>query len=369
MAPPQGDRSPVWIRILLGCAVVFGVFLLVGMGLAAYGFYWFFSPGKQMPAAAVVGPDSVGAIRVDDASRDPGMQALLGKLLAEMQQVQSRASPLPSGLEWIRAWQSAQARSGVEAWLPREAMVSLEAAPGEEEAHLVAALNMRRLVRPIALGMRWAMEHDPQVTSTSYRGHRVLVLPKGPVFCFADGTILIAGRREAMASALDRLTGPTLNGRSLADQLQGFAGHWDVYGTLARGREAQSLVTAVVKTALGPEAEVDARLTPLAAVERVTFAVDVLTEDETRYFLRAAFPSATAAAEAQRAFESLLETAGDRARSRGLELRATTGTEGPEVVVQGGLSGLSAAIERWSEALAREAARPRYGPRPAPASR
>jgi hypothetical protein len=366
--PPVAARSPAWMRILLGCAVAFGVVLLVAFGLFAYGFYWFFSPGRQMPAAAVVGPDSVGAIRVDDASRDPGMQALLGKFLAEMQRMQSRSSPLPSGLEWIREWRSAQARGGVEAWLPREAMVSLEPAPGEEEAHLVAALNMRRLVRPIGFGLRWAMGHDPSVTSTSYKGYPLLVPPKGPVFCFADGTIVMGSRREAVTGALDRLDRPMRPGPSLADQLQGFAGHWDVYGTLARGREAQGFMTALVETAQGPEGD-DKANAPLLAVEGVTFALDVRTEDETRYFLRARFPSGPAAGAALPAFQGLVDQAAGRARSRGLELQATIGAEGPEVVVQGGLSGISAAIERWFEDMARQAGRSRSEPRPAPASR
>ena len=108
---PDGHSTPRWVPILVGCGIVCAVFLLAGLGLFLYGLYWFSSPGAQVPAATVVGPDSVGLIALDDAGRDPGIRALFTKAVVEMQKVQSAAQKgkVPPAVEWIQRWQMAQA--------------------------------------------------------------------------------------------------------------------------------------------------------------------------------------------------------------------------------------------------------------------
>ena len=349
----DGPRPAPWTRILIGCALAFGVALLIGFALAVYGVYWAVSPGRQVPTMGVVGPDSVGAVRLDRASTDPGMQDLVQEVMMAIHraQLEAQRDTLPPFLEGLRRWQLAQPSGGFGMWLPAEATLSLEPRGDDDEPGYVIAVNFRHFVRPVRTMIERSLAGEPGTRVVVHRDSRILVQRGGSAVGFAGGTLLFADRAARLTAMLDRMA---VAGGSPPPPpaLRDLSGRWDLIGALDRPEEARTFaaIAAVEDVPLG--------------LTRVRFGLDVETADAARGVADFEFESADAARSAEPVLTASLVERGERAqREWDLDLSHRHRLEGRRVHLEVNLSGLRGAIGRWAISAVREEERDGEGPR------
>jgi len=342
-----GSALP-WTRILVGCALAFGVVLLIGFGLAIYGVYWAVNPGRQVPTMAVVGPDSVGVVRLDRAATDPGIQDLVQEAMMAIQRAQLDAErdTLPPFLEGMRRWQLAQPAVGLGMWLPGEATLSFERRGEDERTGYVAAVNFRQFVRPVRALLERTFGSDPKTRVLVHRETRILVQPGGSGLGFSGGTLLFAERARRLTAVLDRLAeGGDAPPAPLA--LPELSGRWDLYGTLDRPREARSFAAPL----LGEDVP--------SGLSRARFGLDVQTADEAHGLADFEFESADLARSARPLFATALVDWRQRAKEEaGLDVSFDESLDGQRLRTEVRLSGLRAAIARWARTAMQHTTRP-----------
>lgn len=356
--------------VLLGCAAVLGLGLLVGAGLLAYGLYWFVTPGTQTPTTVVVGPDAVGAIRLNRAASDPGVQALFRKVMLELQRAgrNSRGRKLPPWLETLQSWQASQQSQNLGLWMPSEGTLSFERGPDDERGLPVVALNFRRFIRPMAFVFERLARSDPKSRVERHAGYDVIFMPRGGGLCFASSTLMFAERAEALFPVLDRLTQPASAPPSaLIRELEGVSQRWDLAGSLPRRIEAYALMQIVLRAARpnAPEdpdetegedetAPDDDPSVALLALESASFGVDVKSADELGAELRARYADVTAAQAAMAALEAPLLSLQRKAIAADLHLNLSRQAIDRELLVEVRLRGLETALTGWmADAAAR----------------
>jgi hypothetical protein len=343
--PRAGRRPPPWTRILIGCALAFGAVLLVGFALAIYGVYWAVSPGRQVPTMAVVGPDSVGVVRLDRASTDAGMQDLLQEVMTAIQRAQLAAEQgkVPPFIEGLKRWQLAQPSGGYGMWLPAEATLSLEPRGEDDEPRWVVAVNFRHFVRPVRTMIEQSVGSDPKTRVIVHRENRILAPRSGPAVCFTGGTLLVADRAERLTALLDRVDAAGEASPPPPPALRDLTGRWDVVGALDRPEEARSFAAPL----LGEDVP--------DALTRIRFGLDVETADAVRGRADFELDSEDAALRAQPAFAAALAEWERRAREEaGLDLSFEQSLEGGRLRVDAAVAGLRAGIARWAARAMRE---------------
>ena len=340
-AAPAG--RPVWGRVLIGCAIVGGVFLVTGAVALVLGMYWLTSAGRHYPTAAVAGPHSQGVVHVGDLAGDRGSTALLTSLFRRLQDVQQRRSGQPQLPAWIRAMQAQQARQAIGQWLPREATVSLE--PDDTgERRLVFAANLRGFVRPIRMAVTQSMKGDPHATITRHGDREILNVSRTAALCFMDGTLIVTLQPATLPQAIDRLAAagaspPPAEGRSLP-------GTWDVSGWMSGPAGV-----AVLESLLQPShAEGD----PAGETFReLRFGIDIASQDEARVVAEVAFVDKDAAAAARPWLAEGVARLRERMESSGLFAQASDALAGERVRYELNLSGVDSALGRALEDLSR----------------
>jgi len=204
---PPGKGVPVWLQAFLivglGCGTFLALLLLMIVGAA----WWVLRPGAQVPTDAIVGPDSIGVVRIEALAEDGGVRGAIERFSREVADIQeertARSTP-----EWLRRMQGE--RRGPPTFLmtmmfPRDATLLFERVPGDEQLHLVFAGNFRWLVRPARLLLGLARS-DHELHSEGYAGYRILSDPDGGLcLCFAGSTFLAADDMDVLKIAIDRL--------------------------------------------------------------------------------------------------------------------------------------------------------------------
>lgn len=347
-APPVAPASrPIWARVLVGCALVGGLFILAGIGSCIFGMYWLTSAGRQVATGAVAGPKSQGVIRVGDLAADPGARALLSAFFLRMQQAGASHQPiqLPA---WIRNMQAQQARQSVSQWLPREATVSLE--PDHlGGTHVVVAANLRGFVRPIRLAVTQSMKGDPKARITRHGDHEILNLGGGGAICFMGGTLVVGNQAAALPAVLDRLSTSGAPPRRSGERA--LPGDWDVNGWL-EGDPAAKLLTYLLEPP--DDASWDGEIAPpVEGVRDVRFGIDLESADAARLTVEIAFASADAAAAAEPRLAEGMARLRTKTESSGLTATVTASLEGERLRYQLALTGIDTAFDQMVEAYER----------------
>ena len=289
--------------IVAGCAIAFGVVLLAAVGCGLYGLYWFFSPGRQMPTSLVVGPASVGVVRMERGDTDPGMQALAEEAMDALQRAQVAAGEgtVPPFLQRMREWQLAQSRNNLGMWVPREATLSLEPGGEEGEARPVAAINFHGLVRPMGMFIQHLLKNEHGTRVVAHGDQEVLVVSRSAALCFAEGTLLFGSDAGSLVSVLNRWD---RWGRGTPAEPPPFAavrdlgGRYDVYGAFQRPEEARTFL-GLLASAAGVPADPERDHAWADGLSRARFAVDVRSADEVQALAELVYESRRARPEGQ----------------------------------------------------------------------
>jgi hypothetical protein len=320
-------------KVLVGCAMLFGLFLLASLGGGVYGTWWMFGPGRQSPTAVVVGPRSAGYVRLERAVTDPGIRALFHKVIRETEKAQDARAPVPPPLEYVRSLGRAYRQFDV--LLPREATVSLEPVEGREQPQTVGAANFGRFVRPMAFAMERAASANARVVE--HRGHEVISARGGFGFCFAGGTFLFA-QRSSLRGVIDDIE----SGRPVAALPPPLEGDWDVHGALRDPLAARAFLAWL----LGP-ADVSSLEPVLAGLDGVRFGGDVETADRVDASLALDYADSMAAFEARSALDAALAARQAQATAEGLEMTTAALTRERSIVVVADARGVEQALARW----------------------
>lgn len=290
---------PAWGRFVVGCAIAGGLLILAGLAVFALATYWLLGSGKQAPTAAVVGPGSIGVVRIADLASDPGARALIGEFMVRAQSAPGAGTQLP---QWLRNLQASQAQQGVSQWLPREATLSVEP-HADDDGGFTAAFNPRGYVRPIRLALMHAFSSDPKNVVSRHGRYEIVGLQKSGALSFMDGTIVLAPDVPRMRATLDRLEAAAKAGRAPApDPSRTLAGTWDVSGWLDRELAANVLAAGVAKRGNSLAVALDLEQEgpePPAGLRDLRFGIDFRSKSEADVALDLAFDDAEHAAAAE----------------------------------------------------------------------
>jgi hypothetical protein len=357
MQPSQrrsGSGDWLW-KVSIGCGLALGLGLLVGIGLAIYGVYWLLSPGRQMPTALVVGPRSVGVVRLERGDTDAGMRELVQETMLAIQRAQLAAQEdrIPPFLRRIQSWQLGHSRNEMAAWMPREATLSIEAGPEGERESVVAAINMQRFVRPLGMVFGRMIKGEPGTRVEPHGEHELIVNPGGSAVSFAEGTLLFGSSAASLGAVLDRWDHGA--GAALPAAVTDLAGRFDVYGTLDRPEDAQAwlgLFATLVFEGEHRDAAEAARLA-IARVRSLRFGLDARNADEAQAFVELVYETPEAARDAEAGIAALLSEMQARAKANRASMAVRPSREGPRVRAEIGLTGIESAIQAWADNLMR----------------
>ncbi|HET9767853.1 MAG TPA: hypothetical protein VFS60_13440, partial [Thermoanaerobaculia bacterium] len=96
-SPPAKAGMSGCQKTAIGCAIGCGGLIVLAFVAGGIGSWWMMRPGQQRTTAAVVSPEATGAFAVVDLGADPGVTALLDRVIRESQRQQQRGAP-----EWVR---------------------------------------------------------------------------------------------------------------------------------------------------------------------------------------------------------------------------------------------------------------------------
>ena len=104
-------------KILIGCGIGCGVIVLLLLLVGGLGVWWMFSTGEQVSTARILGPGSLGAIKVENISQNQGAMEFITFFFQEAQKYEDggASAELPQFLEKIRQYQ--QSRQNPTQWL------------------------------------------------------------------------------------------------------------------------------------------------------------------------------------------------------------------------------------------------------------
>ena len=338
-APPAVQRMSTGKKVAIGCA---GTAVLFGVGVLALlcgGMYWVVSPGRQVPTAVVIGPESAGVMRADDIATDPGTRALLLRFLqaAENAGRQKRAD-LPPLLRRMQEWNQANASRSLAQWIPREITISYEPDP-RHGLHAVTALNFPMYVRPMRAFVERLLASERAVRKTEHGGHTILTLPDGTSMCFVDATFVFGGGPEQIRAVIDRAAraGDTV---PLPAAVTSVPGEWDLRAALARPETAVEVAVLLLATSgVDPQAA--------TGVTAARYGLDAVTADRSRAWLELTYPDADAAREALPVWENAVQGLADNTRPWGLRLEGSPRVEETQLVITVQIDGVETALDRW----------------------
>lgn len=363
---PVPKQSRTGTKIVIGCAVALGLVVLVGLAVIVAGGYWLMRPGLQVPTAVVVGPQSTGRVRLENAGADPGVRELMGEFFQAARDAGNEANGhvLPEWVERMQSMQAAQSGQQMEMWLPREATLSLE--PQGDEVGWVAAANFKQLVRPIAMVLGRTFKKERGVRVVVHGGREVFVFPGGTALCFADGTLLVGRPEHTLTAALDRASqtaSPALRTSGAATDL---FGAWDLHGVLDRSDEARAFALVLAERMAASSADDDpsgaGQQAAVAQLESARFGLDVKTGDEVSAEAELVYATPEAAGVAERAWLDLITTARERAAAEELALSVTPEIHERVVRLRASVSGIKNALPKYV-AKSMRSGRRRSGPR------
>lgn len=199
-------------RIIFGCLALFAA---VGAGVFATlgGTLWYaLSTPRQITVASMIGPETIGVVRIRGATSDPGVAALVRACadgLTAMQVNAQKSKPLPPALQWTQPFQSRNNQRSIGYLVPREAGVIVELVAGGTGTGAVLVFSPRQLPRIYERGFSWLLSQEgPGVVVTRRGGIDVVQTPSGEAFAFAGGTFLFSESRDAMFAVVDRIDHP-----------------------------------------------------------------------------------------------------------------------------------------------------------------
>lgn len=324
-------------KVLIGCAVGCGVLIVGALVAGGLGFFWVYSPGEQIATDRIVGDGVAGVVKLSEVADDPGVQALLTKVLRTVNEVNRRQQEdtLPESMRWLARLQRQPSGRDLRNLIPKEATIVFEPAAAGEDAPFVVAVNPRAMVRAFKAMLDLASRADEnEEIRAEHRGHRIYLMGKNDddgALAFVAGTVLFSNSRAALERAIDRIEdGPATAadvGQRLGRDLP--EGDWDAVGVL--GNQG-----GLVSDLLGDREALEA-----PAGDELRFGIDVVSADEIRLTAVAA-----GSPDLRPLVEERLAEIERQAAEWGIAVESQVVDRGGELVTELRFTGIEAAIDR-----------------------
>ncbi len=316
-------------KTAIGCAIGCGGLIVLAVVAGGIGSWWMMRPGEQRTTAAVVSPEATGTFTVVDLGADPGVTALLDRVLLESQRQQQRGAP-----DWVRQMQQlsrggGSQSTGLRMFLPRQATISLEPSTEGRDSAVVAAVNPRGLTNLL----HFVLARGDTLVG-KHRGHDLLRMGDRAWGSLLGGTLLVSNEEAALKRGIDRVLDGGGSAPPPPADLGPPARNWDVTGTVdGNDRELST-------TLWGDEPAP-------AGVKRALLGVDVATSDVTNGRVVVDCDSPESAQAAALALDRRAVERAEKLAEKGLALRATSRVEGSRAVLDWDVRGVDAAITTW----------------------
>ncbi len=234
---PRTKSLSGWNKILIGCGVGCGLLLLVAIIAGGIASVWFFKPGEQIATERIIGEESIGVARAGELAEDPGTQELLGHVMRRLDEIDraTQEAMTPDSMQWINHFRNEPNAQDLNIMIPWDVTFTLERVQDKDEVAIIAALNFRTFVRPIAAMFSFAAKQEADSLHRVYNGFDVYELEKDEgLVSWVDSTLLFATSAEALERALDRVaSNATVGGVSEPPSSQvDLEGAWDLTGRL-----------------------------------------------------------------------------------------------------------------------------------------
>jgi hypothetical protein len=278
-------RDSSKLRKFQGCAVgcLTALLVVIASGIALY--YWASTPGPQMETDLILGADSLGLIHVEGLKEDPGLGAMVGSLLIEIQELRTRklqSEQVPWMLKVLTLWQGSIDPDDIDDSmrdLPRDLTVSLETVAGKQEPQLVAAVNLSRFPRVLRLMF--------SLSGFGGKGGHIGGNPvhqlnsRGNMLAFVDSTVMWGQSLEVLRKVLNRdLSSPGTGINEVLDAYRSRDSQWDIYGVILNRQGSLAWVLerwsrgGTAGSAIRTELE-----SQLSDIEQIRLGIDVVDED------------------------------------------------------------------------------------------
>jgi hypothetical protein len=199
------------------------------------------------------------------------------------------------------------------------------------------------------------------VRKVQHAGRTIIGFPNGGAVCFLDGTVLFAGRAEALPAVIDRATRLGKEQPPLPASMTSLPGTWDVRTTLDGAARAQSFAGIVL--ALAAAGVEDAQvIAETSTVKAARWGLDAESADRARVLVELTYADAERTAAARPVWEEALQSMRAKTGGWGLGIEGSPQAAAERVVIDVRVSGLAAAIGRYTEWAQQEAERRRTAP-------
>lgn len=267
--PKSGGTSGLQ-KLLIGCSLGCGALFVVALLVVGGGAFWAFVPGKQVDTEGIAGEESVGVVRMEDLTADPGAKALIDHVMKEIDEINRRNQEraLPENMRWLANLRRQPSARDVQMFIPRDATLTIEPTEDGTDVDFVAALNFRLMVRPIKAAILMASRSEAGGENDTYRGYEIAAMDQDSHLTFVGSTALVSSSETALKRAIDRIedgAAPPAHLVSVAPE-----GQWDAAGSLTNEDGAVAALLAKAQPPAGAHDE-DVRL---------GFGLDVVSSDE-----------------------------------------------------------------------------------------
>ncbi|MDF1562776.1 MAG: hypothetical protein P1V51_07020 [Deltaproteobacteria bacterium] len=279
-------------RVLLGCAIVAGVFFFGSCLLAGGAALYLATTPGQIELASLVDDEAIGVLFVEANLEDPGVEAVVDTFfdaLAAAQRESAERAGLPAPLRFLQQAGNSSNRQQLGWLFPIEGIVVLH--PGEEgeegEPTVVGAINLDHLPRMYARSLDWISaleEGSAKEEFVEHRGRTILDGPDG-AFSLLGGSILMATGLEPLKRSLDHLDAAGeagARGSELGQALAALRGPGDATGVL---RLDVPLIRSLALAALEGDPQPSAGGAALGECQRLEGFIDLIDADTLRLHL------------------------------------------------------------------------------------
>lgn len=303
---PESGSNQRWKSCAVGClAVVVGL-----IALAVILYYWFKTPGPQVPTDAFIGPETIAILHVEGLSADPAMLAMTQNVLSELQSVRKRAmtdQEIPAILrfmaDWNREVREEDAQEALED-LPRDLTISLEKVEGLATPQYLASGNLNRFPRALKLLYFFVGVFQE---AEEFKGVRILTpFPDTELsVAFVEHTLLWGPSPEVIKLALSRGTGQaTAASSKVIETYQSREKEWNLYGVMENREGAINWLMKQLPDGLNDPA--------ITGMEWLNISADVLDKDSIIARVELTYPREEEAEQAEIRLAGLFEEAGTR---------------------------------------------------------
>ena len=317
-------------------------FFVAAALLTAFGLYWLFSAGEQVPSSIVIGPESTAYTHFAPASDDEGVPALansVGVAIDRARRNRQLGANANKVMRYLERLEQGQGQPAYDAFVPKDFAFSFEPSGGGTQSGVVAVNfdGFGGLVKIMYKLLVASMNESGAGGSVIEHGQYEIVQTDEALFCLVGATIFLSEDLELLQRTLDRVAA----GARMAPKPEMYT----MSRLLARGHDLHAVLDAAGKE--GVPAGLDMLFEvplPMHEVQHIGLGMDVQSDQQARGKLLLQCAGVDGANLLTAALTEQKEVLVDLFESRGLGLSYESRLQGNTVYVDYTMTGLAGAV-------------------------